>query len=142
MTFVRNSRSQSTAARRPQPAARTLFVLALAGVSACLPTAAEARQQVTVQRDGERLLEQVPEIDALFGVHNRDDVAAAVWGTRRRPVDLHLGGYYAQTWSDRGRLRLTPRHYAYVRICEGCDQTCTFCTIPAIRGPGGARSIQ
>jgi len=88
-----------------------------------------------VQRDGERLLEQVPEIDALVGVHNRDDVAAAVWGTRRRPVDLHLGQYHAQTWSDRGRLRLTPKHYAYVRISEGCDQTCTFCTIPAIRGP-------
>ena len=56
MTFVRNSSSQSTVARRPQPAARTLFVLALAGVSACLPTAAEARQQVTVQRDGERFV--------------------------------------------------------------------------------------
>jgi len=88
-----------------------------------------------VQRDGERLLEQVPEIDALVGVHNRDDIAAAVWGTRRRAVDLHLGDYHAQTWSDRGRLRLTPRHYAYVRISEGCDQTCSFCTIPAIRGP-------
>jgi ribosomal protein S12 methylthiotransferase len=32
-------------------------------------------------------------------------------------------------------LRLTPRHYAYVRISEGCNQKCTFCTIPAIRGP-------
>jgi len=133
-----------------------------------------------VQRDGAKLLEAVPEIDALVGVHNRDDVTAAVWGARtgedsavtsaprglkpaapqRRKrrglksaarsrqgqredeapdhspkVDLYLGDYHPQPWSDRGRLRLTPRHYAYVRISEGCNQKCTFCTIPAIRGP-------
>ncbi len=123
-----------------------------------------------VQRDGAKLLEAVPEIDALVGVHNRDDVAAAVWGAhplggarpkperervgakpvacawgsdprglksaaRVRKTKLYLGDYHPQPWSDRGRLRLTPRHYAYVRISEGCDQKCTFCTIPAIRGP-------
>jgi ribosomal protein S12 methylthiotransferase len=93
-----------------------------------------------VQRDRERILEQIPEIDALVGVHNRDDVARAVWG--RAPdsrnsgrSDLFLGSYHAQPWSDTGRLRLTPQHYTYVRISEGCDQKCTFCTIPAIRGP-------
>ena len=123
-----------------------------------------------VQRDGAKLLEAVPEIDALVGVHNRDDVAAAVWGAhplggarpkperervgakpvacargsdprglksaaRVRKTKLYLGDYHSQPWSDRGRLRLTPRHYAYVRISEGCNQKCTFCTIPAIRGP-------
>lgn len=86
-----------------------------------------------VQRDGEKLRELVPEIDALVGVNNRDDVPAAVWGGR--PSDLYLGPYHAQSWSDQGRLRLTPRHYAYVRISEGCNQKCTFCTIPSIRGP-------
>ncbi|MEM9083556.1 MAG: radical SAM protein, partial [Planctomycetota bacterium] len=40
-------------------------------------------------------------------------------------------GYYE---SDAGRLRLTPRHYAYLRISEGCNQACAFCTIPSIRG--------
>ena len=35
---------------------------------------------------------------------------------------------------DRARLRLTPRHYAYLRISEGCNQGCAFCTIPSIRG--------
>ena len=37
--------------------------------------------------------------------------------------------------SDAGRFRLTPRHTAYLRISEGCSRRCTFCTIPAIRGP-------
>lgn len=86
-----------------------------------------------VQRDGEKLRELVPEIDALVGVNNRDDVSAVVWGMR--PSNLYLGPYHVQAWSDQGRLRLTPRHYAYVRISEGCNQKCTFCTIPSIRGP-------
>lgn len=40
-------------------------------------------------------------------------------------------GYYE---SDTARFRLTPRHYAYLRMSEGCNQNCTFCTIPSIRG--------
>ena len=89
-----------------------------------------------VQRDREKLLQAVPEIDALVGVNNRDDLVRAVLQKDRdQAVDLYLGDYHGRPWSDQGRLRLTPRHYAYVRISEGCDQKCTFCTIPAIRGP-------
>jgi len=89
-----------------------------------------------VQRDGEGLRDAIPEIDALVGVNNRADVVRAVWSRSRGPrPGLYLGGYLPQPWSDQGRLRLTPAHYAYVRISEGCDQKCTFCTIPAIRGP-------
>lgn len=40
-------------------------------------------------------------------------------------------GYFED---DRARLRLTPRHYAYLRVSEGCNQACAFCTIPSIRG--------
>lgn len=40
-------------------------------------------------------------------------------------------GYFE---SDGARLRITPRHYAYLRISEGCNQACAFCTIPSIRG--------
>lgn len=40
-------------------------------------------------------------------------------------------GYFED---DSARLRLTPRHYGYLRISEGCNQRCTFCTIPSIRG--------
>lgn len=40
-------------------------------------------------------------------------------------------GYFED---DSARLRLTPRHYAYLRVSEGCNQNCAFCTIPSIRG--------
>ena len=45
--------------------------------------------------------------------------------------DGHGIGYFE---SDARRLRLTPKHWAYLRISEGCNQKCTFCTIPSIRG--------
>jgi ribosomal protein S12 methylthiotransferase len=59
---------------------------------------------------------------------------------------LFLGGFQAAHWvganqSDRARLRLTPRHYAYLRLSEGCDQKCTFCTIPSIRGPMHSKPV-
>lgn len=110
-----------------------------------------------VQRDGQGLLNEVPQIDALVGVNNRRDIVRAVTGhapaTLRKQrarggesnettsgPGLFLGAYHAASWqddnrSDRTRLRLTPAHYAYLRVSEGCNQKCTFCTIPSIRGP-------
>ncbi len=40
-----------------------------------------------------------------------------------------------------GGLKLTPRHYAYLKIAEGCNQSCTFCIIPSMRGPLASRPI-
>ena len=43
---------------------------------------------------------------------------------------------------DRARLRLTPRHFAYLRISEGCNQGCAFCTIPSIRGSMRSKPVE
>ena len=90
------------------------------------------------QRDGAAMLERLPGVDALVGVNNRDDIVRAVRGNpgngRTPKVDLYLSDYHPFTQLDTARLRITPRHYAYLRISEGCDQKCTFCTIPSIRG--------
>jgi ribosomal protein S12 methylthiotransferase len=43
---------------------------------------------------------------------------------------------------DRARLRLTPGHYAYLKISEGCDRTCTFCSIPQMRGKHVTKPIE
>lgn len=88
-----------------------------------------------VQRDKETMLDRLPGIDALVGVNNRDDIVRAVLGKKTsRESDVYLSDYHPFTQLDMGRLRITPRHYAYLRISEGCDQKCTFCTIPSIRG--------
>ncbi|MEX2673137.1 MAG: 30S ribosomal protein S12 methylthiotransferase RimO [Phycisphaeraceae bacterium] len=107
-----------------------------------------------VQRHRAKMLEWCPEIDALIGVFDRDRITEAVRGMKREQTDLATdvptyssiaandtvarrargiegNGYHE---SDAARLRLTPRHYAYLRISEGCNQNCAFCTIPSIRG--------
>ena len=113
-----------------------------------------------VQRDGQRLVEEIPEIDALVGVNNRGDIVKAVGNAKRRTGKsstrkstnnggrtVFLGEYHPASWvdanrSDRTRLRLTPQHYAYLRISEGCNQKCTFCTIPSIRGPMHSKTVE
>ena len=106
-----------------------------------------------VQRHKAQLLQDVPGVDALVGVFDRENIVRAVRGRGFDAVEqtgTDLGRYHAVSTfihkptkaeigkgyveSDRARLRLTPRHYAYLRISEGCNQGCTFCTIPAIRG--------
>ncbi|UCE60971.1 MAG: 30S ribosomal protein S12 methylthiotransferase RimO [Phycisphaerales bacterium] len=91
-----------------------------------------------VQRDKEQILDRIEGIDAIVGVNNRDDIVRAVLGSGQREpgpgADIFLCDYHPFTQLDTARLRITPRHYAYLRISEGCDQKCTFCTIPAIRG--------
>lgn len=108
-----------------------------------------------VQRDGQGLLKDVPEIDALVGVNNRRDIVRAVQAAAEQSANdappsegsrLFLGTYHEASWtdankSDRARLRLTPAHYAYLRMSEGCNQKCTFCTIPSIRGPMHCKGV-
>jgi ribosomal protein S12 methylthiotransferase len=124
-----------------------------------------------VQRDGEKLMEAIPEIDAIVGVNDRASLVEAVVARRQnvktskrqnqsdpelvqvttsRRLDgkgVFVRAYRPGEWtgenrSDRARLRLTPPHYAYLRISEGCDQKCTFCTIPFIRGPMHSKTVE
>lgn len=107
-----------------------------------------------VQRHKTQLLTEAPGIDRLVGVFDREQIVAAVRGqdNPRQPHGHFLGKYHdlsrqltAQSTAfpdDRARLRLTPRHYAYLRISEGCNQGCAFCTIPSIRGPMRSKPIE
>ncbi|WP_428939538.1 30S ribosomal protein S12 methylthiotransferase RimO [Fontivita pretiosa] len=119
-----------------------------------------------VQRHKTELLAEAPEIDRLVGVFDREHIVQAVRGRQnpRQPHGHYLGKYHDLSRQqsqgraasskptratrlpvfedDRGRLRLTPRHYAYLRISEGCNQGCTFCTIPSIRGPMRSKPLE
>lgn len=64
----------------------------------------------------------------------RDTVGLTVNGKDGKGV-----GYFED---DSARLRLTPRHYAYLRISEGCNQNCAFCTIPSIRGKMRSKPVE
>ncbi|MDZ7618445.1 MAG: 30S ribosomal protein S12 methylthiotransferase RimO, partial [Patescibacteria group bacterium] len=89
------------------------------------------------ERKREELLAQYPEIDRLVGVFARDELVA----TARQMVARQSGPQAvfrappACPADEAKRLRLTPRHVAYLKIAEGCNRLCSFCTIPSIRGP-------
>lgn len=86
-------------------------------------------------RYGRQLLENLPGIDAVVGVNNREDVLRAVAGeSRSRPLVL-TSQRAKRPGKDVPRVRITASPFAYLRISEGCSQHCSFCTIPSIRGP-------
>lgn len=96
------------------------------------------------ERDREGLLKRYPRIDQLVGVFARDEIAAA--------ADRLLGGLAGEQALFRpapgcplpevSRLRLTPRHLAFLKIAEGCNRLCSFCTIPRMRGPYVSKPIE
>lgn len=102
-------------------------------VAGCLP-----------ERVGGGLLEELPDIDHIVGVFGRDEI--------NRVADRLIGGAREQrelfrpapirALDDRARLRITPQHFAYLKISEGCDRTCTFCAIPKMRGKHITKPIE
>ena len=89
------------------------------------------------ERERESLLKACPGIDQLVGVFARDEIAEAARRLTSGEDDRRAVFRSAPSCplSDRDRLRVTARHVSYLKIAEGCDRRCTFCTIPAIRGP-------
>jgi ribosomal protein S12 methylthiotransferase len=88
------------------------------------------------QRMGEELLEEVEGIDAIVGLGGREkiaDVIRQVMGKSNKAPIISMEDVQGPA-DDRERLLITPAHWAYLRISEGCDRKCTFCTIPTIRG--------
>lgn len=67
------------------------------------------------------LPQEIPEVDKMFGVNNIEDIVKALGGDFKKEL---VGE----------RMISTPKHYAYLKISEGCDRTCSFCAIPLIRG--------
>ena len=95
------------------------------------------------QRAGAALLEDFPEVDAVLGTGQWSEVARVATrlldGADGRPVLLdHPGGALERLGP---RPLSTPRHLAYLKISEGCDQRCTFCVIPRLRGRQRSRPL-
>ncbi|TWU21067.1 Ribosomal protein S12 methylthiotransferase RimO [Novipirellula galeiformis] len=88
------------------------------------------------ERQQGKLLEARPEIDAMIGVFGRNEIVSVIDRLQSgveeqqkvfRPAPI-------KPLSDAVRSAVTPRHFAYLKISEGCDRLCTFCAIPKMRG--------
>ncbi len=78
--------------------------------------------------EAERIRARHPGVLAITGPHQYEAVVAEVHKAVPRPHDPFLDLVPPQGY------RLTPRHYAYLKISEGCNNSCSFCIIPALRG--------
>ena len=100
-------------------------------VTGCLP-----------QRYREEILKELPEIDAVLGTGSIDDICTAVNSAYKRgtqkftsfkdPSLTELGGE---------RVVTTPDYFAYLKIAEGCDNHCSYCVIPNLRGRFRSRPL-
>ncbi len=96
------------------------------------------------ERQREQLIAECPGIDSLVGVFAREEIT--------RVADRLIGHLDEQRavfqpapirpLIDTDRLRITPRHFAYLKISEGCDRLCTFCAIPQMRGKHATKPIE
>ena len=82
-----------------------------------------------IQRYEKELRQELPEIDAFYGVHQ--------WGELVRSLQAE---YHDILESE--RMQSTPQHYAYLKISEGCNRTCSYCAIPLIRGKHVSRPME
>jgi len=81
------------------------------------------------ERFKEPLQKEIPEVDEYFGVHDLSEIVKRMGASYRKDL---LGERYLST----------PNHYAYLKIAEGCDRSCSFCAIPGIRGKHISRPVE
>lgn len=103
------------------------------------------------ERKKDALLKEVPGVDQIVGVFGREEISQVVGRAlidpRKRETDSNeqkslFRPAPVRAQEDTARLRVTPRHYAYLKISEGCDRTCTFCAIPGMRGKHVTKPIE
>jgi ribosomal protein S12 methylthiotransferase len=95
------------------------------------------------ERYREELKKEIPEIDAVLGTGQVAEIVGAIGGVAA-PLTFFRAGRSPTTAppslptyiydADTPRRLATPRHYAYIKIAEGCDYKCAFCIIPTLRG--------
>ncbi|MDR1663513.1 MAG: radical SAM protein, partial [Clostridiales bacterium] len=89
------------------------------------------------QRYRDEVLKEIPEADAVLGVKEYDKILDAVRLNKKlKPTAADAGDFYKK------RLLLPVSHVAHVKIAEGCNNRCTYCTIPSIRGPYRSRHFE
>ena len=93
------------------------------------------------QRYADELYTSLPEVDAIVGTECYSEIAAVIDRvlSGERFIYLKPAMDYHQTTK---RMLTTPKHYAYLKIAEGCDNCCSYCAIPLIRGPYRSRPYE
>lgn len=93
------------------------------------------------QRYSEDIKKELPEVDVILGTGSYKDIAVAVKEALEKGKSQYLGDINFEI-TDEERIRTTPDYMAYIKIGEGCDNFCTYCAIPSIRGKYRSRKME
>ncbi len=91
------------------------------------------------QRYADELFESMPEIDAIVGTDSFTDISWVIEQVMAGKRLKHLEKLTSQNVSLPPRMLTTPEYMAYLKIAEGCDNCCSYCIIPQLRGPYTSR---
>jgi ribosomal protein S12 methylthiotransferase len=131
--FIEPARQESLAVIREMLALKEQGRVGSVVVAGCL-----------AERKKDELLQEVPGVDHIVGVFGREEIAQVVDRALSQRAEQRslFRPAPVRALEDTARLRITPRHYAYLKISEGCDRTCTFCAIPSMRGKHVTKPIE
>lgn len=92
------------------------------------------------QRYQDEIMKEMPEVDGVLGTGSYTEIVPAIEGLLEEKSVSDFGSINApeeETW----RILTTPKHYAYIKIAEGCDNHCAYCVIPSLRGKYRSRQL-
>lgn len=93
------------------------------------------------QRYKEEIIKEIPEVDIVVGTNEYDRIAEILKNHISGANEIHCSEQYMPCKS-LDRVVTTPGYMAYLKIAEGCDNNCTYCVIPSIRGKYRSRTIE
>ena len=92
------------------------------------------------QRYQEDILKEMPEVDGILGTGSYTQIVPAIEALLEDNQVVHFGSIDAPE-EETGRVMTTPEHYAFIKIAEGCDNRCSYCIIPYLRGKFRSRQM-
>ena len=92
------------------------------------------------QRYQEEILKEMPEVDGILGTGSYTEIVPAIEKLLAQEPVSDFGSVDAPE-QETGRIVTTPEHYAYIKIAEGCDNRCSYCIIPYLRGRFRSRQL-
>ena len=92
------------------------------------------------QRYQQEILSEMPEVDGILGTGSYAEIVSAIERLLNEEQVVEFGSIDAPE-QETGRILTTPEHYAYIKIAEGCDNRCSYCIIPYLRGKFRSRQM-
>ena len=92
------------------------------------------------QRYQDEIMKEMPEVDGVLGTGSYTEVVSAIDKLLAGETVVDFGSIDAPE-QETGRILTTPEHYAYIKIAEGCDNRCSYCIIPYLRGKFRSRQM-